>query len=46
MNKVEFLPPDLRDSVSPVRTHERRSPPKAVRLLLCAWGYSYVTTVP
>ncbi len=43
MNKVEFLPPDLRDSGSRVRTHELRSPPKAVRLLLCAWGYSYVT---
>jgi hypothetical protein len=42
MNKVEFLPPDLRDGGSPVRTHELRSPPKAVRLLLCAWGYSYV----
>ena len=42
MNKVEFLPPNLRDGGSPVRTHDLRSPPKAVRLLLCAWGYSYV----
>jgi hypothetical protein len=42
MNKVEFLAPDVRAGDSPVRTHELRSPPKAVRLLLCAWGYSYV----
>ncbi|MGD0151488.1 MAG: class I SAM-dependent methyltransferase [Xanthobacteraceae bacterium] len=42
MNKVELLPPDFRAGGSPVRTHELRSPPKAVRLLLCAWGYSYV----
>jgi 2-polyprenyl-3-methyl-5-hydroxy-6-metoxy-1,4-benzoquinol methylase len=42
MNKVEFLPPDVRAGGSPVKTHELRSPPKAVKLLLCAWGYSYV----
>ena len=42
MNKVEFLPPDVRGGGSPVKPHQLRSPPKAVKLLLCAWGYSYV----
>ena len=42
MNKVEFLPPDVDSGRRPVVSHELRSPPKAAKLLLCVWGYSYV----
>jgi len=42
MNKVEFLSPDVEGSRSLVRPRELRSPPKAVQLLLCVWGYGYV----
>ena len=42
MNRVEFLSPDAEAGRSPVKTRELRAPPKAVKLLLCAWGYSYV----
>jgi len=42
MNKVEFLSPDVAAGRNPVKTHELRAPPKAVKILLCAWGYSYV----
>jgi hypothetical protein len=42
MNKVEFLSPDVDRRRRPVAPHELRSPPKAVKLLLPAWGYSYV----
>jgi hypothetical protein len=42
MNKVEFLSSDVRGGASAAGPHELRSPPKAMRLLLCAWGYSYV----
>jgi hypothetical protein len=42
MNKVEFLSPDVGGGGNPVKSHELRSPPKAARLLLCAWGYNYV----
>ena len=41
MNKVEVLP---REAVgrSPVMRHERRAPPRAIKVLLPVWGYSYV----
>jgi hypothetical protein len=42
MNKVEFLSLNVGGSGNPVKSHELRSPPKAAKLLLCAWGYSYV----
>ena len=42
MNKVEFLPQDPVSDRTPVVSHELRSPPKAAKLLLCVWGYSYV----
>ena len=42
MNKVEFLSPDVVSGRRPVAAHELRSPPKAARMLLCVWGYSYV----
>ena len=42
MNKVEFLSPDVDGGRRPVAAHELRSPPKAARILLCVWGYSYV----
>ena len=41
MNKVEFLSPDVDNGRRPV-AHELRAPPKAVKLLLCVWGYDYV----
>jgi hypothetical protein len=42
MNKVEFLSPDVDRGHRPVVSHELRAPPKAVKLLLCVWGYNYV----
>jgi hypothetical protein len=42
MNKVEFLSPDVDSGRRPVASHELRAPPKAAKLLLCVWGYSYV----
>ena len=42
MNKVEFLSPDVDSGRRPVVSHELRAPPKAAKLLLCVWGYSYV----
>ena len=42
MNKVEFLSPDVDGGRRPVAAHELRSQPKAARILLCVWGYSYV----
>jgi hypothetical protein len=42
MNKVQFLSPDVDNRRRPVASHELRSPPKAVKLLLPAWGYNYV----
>jgi SAM-dependent methyltransferase len=42
MNKVEVLSRDAITGPSLATTRELRGPPKAVRLLLCMWGYSYV----
>jgi hypothetical protein len=41
MNKLEFLSPNAIVEHNPIR-RELRPPPKAVKLLLCVWGYDYV----